>query len=624
MPLVNPFEKLRDYKISKARVLKALDTSPSQTANQKRPRRPMSTTSSLSGSDNPPPRKISTGKPPLSRKKKSEADTRKPTEKKSSLQNTLRRGSKAAISSIWNKDHPVHDSPSTADPKPSQARPSWGVSNPTRGKSGPSQLPIPNRGSSAMRIPDGPRAPQRGNPNYFSSRDLGLVNTKELQRSTSRTSYYSVHERRRDSLVSLTDTYSIHSTENRPPSPTAVRTHLKAQSSILRRSEKDVTVTPSSPKKSHQRAKSYVPSIYTLKTNNSETSLILAIPSSKGAFENEESIKAFARTGSIDSIFPRHHIVRNMARFVRFASASYGASFMRVMGITTASGFPTPENTEHHYEHHSFSHHTQLSASTILLSSFVDPQGGTDSMGQTNTGVPMVHFVSLDHDSRAVVLTCRGTLGFEDILTDMTCDYDDLILRGKTYKVHKGIHASALRLLSGNGSRVLTTLAAALEEFPEYGLVLCGHSLGGGVTALLAIMISEPGGRNSPFVTAADYQHPQFIGTNANPSATPQPLVRLPSGRPIHVYAYGPPATISHSLRLATRGLITTLVNGQDIVPYLSLGVLRDLQAVALAFKTDDSGAKGEVRARVWAAITTGLADKWYGNRVAAAWGGGR
>jgi Lipase (class 3) len=426
-------------------------------------------------------------------------------------------------------------------------------------------------------------------------------------------------------VVSLTDTYSIHSTENRPPSPTAVRTHLKAQSSILRtRSEKDVTITPSSPQISHRGAKSYVPSIYTLKTNNSETSLVLAVPSSKGAFENEESIRAFTRTGSIDSIFPRHHIVRNMARFVRFASASYGASFMRVMGITTASGSPTPRNMEHHSEHHSFSHHTQLPASTILLSSFVDPQGGTNSMGQTNTGVPMVHFVSLDHDSRAVVLTCRGTLGFEDILTDMTCDYDDLVLRGKTYKVHKGIHASALRLLLGNGSRVLATLATALEEFPEYGLVMCGHSLGGGVTALLAIMISEPGDKNSSFVTAASYQHPQhLIGTESNPGTTPQPLVRLPPGRPIHVYAYGPPATISPSLRLATRSLVTTLVNGQDLVPYLSLGVLHDLQAVALAFKTDDTGAKGEVRARAWAGITSGLAGKWYGNRVAAAAGHG-
>jgi len=288
------------------------------------------------------------------------------------------------------------------------------------------------------------------------------------------------------------------------------------------------------------------------------------------------------------------------------------------MGITTSTGGTSTEmDTSHHHEHHSFSNHTQLPADTILLSSFVDPQGGSDSTGHTNTGVPMVHFVSLDHDSKAVVLTCRGTLGFEDVLTDMTCDYDELTWRGKAYKVHKGIHASARRLLDGAGGRVLATIKAALEEFYDYGLVMCGHSLGGGVTALLAIMISEPSGSGSAFVTASEYQRPQLLLTSAGDSGSAPSTLRLPPGRPIHVYAYGPPATVSPSLRLATRGLITTIVNGQDLVPYLSLGVLHDLQAVALTFKTDDSGAKGEVRSRVWAGLTSSFTDRWYSCRRA-------
>jgi hypothetical protein len=74
---------------------------------------------------------------------------------------------------------------------------------------------------------------------------------------------------------------------------------------------------------------------------------------------------------------------------------------------------------------------------------------------------------------------------------------------------------------------------------------------------------------------------------------------------------------MSPTLRLATRGLITTIINGQDLVPYLSLGVLHDLQAVALTFKTDTTGAKGEVRARVWSGLTSGLSDKWYAGRPA-------
>jgi hypothetical protein len=235
--------------------------------------------------------------------------------------------------------------------------------------------------------------------------------------------------------------------------------------------------------------------------------------------------------------------------------------------------------------------------------------------GSTGTGIPMVHFVTLDHVSHAVVLTCRGTLGFEDVLTDMTCDYDLITYGGKKYEVHKGMMASARRLLEGGGGRVMATIKAALEEFPEYGLVLCGHSLGGGVSALLAILISEPG-TGTAFVTKGEEEYgrqPLLITSSSNKgTAIPRPaeILKLPAGRPVHVYAYGPPATMSPSLRLVTRGLVTTVVNNQDIVPYLSLGILHDFQAVALAFKTDESGAKGEVRKRVW----EGLKGKWYNN----------
>ncbi|KAH8654538.1 hypothetical protein BGZ60DRAFT_532906 [Tricladium varicosporioides] len=579
-----------------------------ESANQKRSRKPMSSSSSISGAENTPSRNTTLTKPPPAKKAKSE----KPplTEKKSSFRNALRKGSGTALSNLWNKDNTSSES---SIPNKSTEKPPWGSTR-RNSTAKTSKTTVALRNSSIIPARDAPQPPQRGNPNYFSSRDLGIAQAGNIPRSPSRASYFSIHESRRDSIVSQTDTYSIHSADTRPGSPTAFRSQLKAQSQILRaRSEKNIVASQLSPSINHRRSKSHVPSIYTLRTNNSATSLMLAPRPRPSAFEDLESIGSLARTGFVDGLFPQHHIVRNITRFIRFASASYGASFLRVMGIATSK---TPNLKEidaiHHHEHHSFSSHTQLPPDTILLSSFVDPQGGTDATGNTNTGVPMVHFVSLDHDSKAVVLTCRGTLGFEDVLTDMTCDYDTLSWRGKDYSVHKGIHASARRLLDGKGSRVMATITAALEEFPDYGLVMCGHSLGGGVTALLAIMIAEPSSdiSSTAFVTTfSNYSSSQLLLTNTNETGT---TLYLPPGRPIHVYAYGPPATLSPSLRLATRGLITTIINGQDLVPYLSLGVLHDLQAVALAFKTDDSGAKGEVRNRVWANILGGLKDKWY------------
>jgi hypothetical protein len=576
--------------------------------NQKRSRQPMSATSSISGSETHP-RKALGGKSLKKLKSEKPLIVKATTERKGTFREALKKGSGSSISNLWNKDQP------TELPQSKVARPSWGAPTPP-----PKPLRVASqRKTTILSDRDAPRPPQRGNPNYFTSRDLGLTVPDTGQPSPSLASFYSIHEQRRDSIVSQTDTYSIHSFGSRPASPTTFRTHMRAHSSVMQaRSEKNISSRPPSPH-GHRRSKSVVPSIYTLNASNSATSLVLTSHPQPGAFEDSNSLEFLMQSGHVDGLFPQHHIVRNMTRFIRFASASYGASFLRVMGIATSSTKSKPKEfeTNHHHEHHSFSNHTQLPPSTILLSSFVDPEGGTDATGHTGTGVPMVHFVSLDHDSKAVVLTCRGTLGFEDVLTDMTCDYDEITYHGKCYKAHMGIHASAKRLLS---SRVLVTIKAALEEFPDYGLVLCGHSLGGAVTAVLAIMISEPCSTGTAFITSSgSYEKSQLLlPSSSDPGTAPEPQSHLPPGRPIHVYAYGPPASISPSLRLATRGLITSVVNGQDLVPYLSLGVLHDLQAVALAFKNDDSGAKGEVRKRVWEGLQGSFRDKWYQNGAGA------
>ncbi|KAH8803301.1 hypothetical protein F5884DRAFT_805052 [Xylogone sp. PMI_703] len=557
-----------------------------RSANQKRPRQSMDATSSISSSEN------DSTKASKSKGSHREVAPVKHTEKKSSIRNALKKSSGATITNLWNKDSPSHttstSSKSNQDPS---LRPAWVSPN--------NKYTKPSNSTHKSGITH-VRQASRGNSNYFSSKDLG----KDIPRSPS-ASYYSVHEHRRDSIVSQTDTYSIHSIDTRPGSPSTFRSQVKTQNTkLLTASEKNAVLKPPpSPLKTHRRNTSYVPSIYTLKTNNSETSLAIAPFTAKMTLSDPEALESLSQTGFVEGLFPQRHFISNISRFVRFASASYGSNFLRLLGLAKSkSSSNTDISKALHHEHTSFSNHTDLPADTILLSSFVDPQGGTDSSGNTNTGIPMVHFVSLDHDSKAVVLTCRGTLGFEDVLTDLTCEYDEMIWRGKSYSVHKGIYASARRLLNGGEGRVVATIKAALEEFPDYGLVMCGHSLGGGVTAVLAIMISEPASDGNGFVTAMDRNELPIQDYNMNPSLI------LPSGRPVYVYSYGPPATISTSLRLATRNLITTIVNGQDLVPFLSLGVLHDLQAVALAFKNDDSGAKAEVKGRVWGGFVNG----WY------------
>ncbi|KXX78825.1 Sn1-specific diacylglycerol lipase beta [Madurella mycetomatis] len=483
---------------------------------------------------------------------------------------------------------------------------------------GPSDLVAPSRESSLLA--SNPTSPTQGA--FEEAR-------RRPRRTPSGTSFLSVRESLCESAISLTETYSTSIGEHRRVS---VLSEATISSPVTKKVEPDREVhnQQGAPDRDHRRLKSrtYTPSIYTLRANASETSLIPYHTHDRwSAFSGTEALGTLKQAGVVDGMFPAHHLLRNITRYMRFASASYGSKFLTVLGIATQMPIPGASDNTHH-ELRSFAHHTKSNPSSILLSSFIDPQGGSDGTGSTNTGVPLVHYISLDHESKTVVLTCRGTLGFEDVLADMTCEYDDLVWRGKSYKVHKGVHASARRLLYGGDGRVLYTLKTALEEFPGYGLVLAGHSLGGAVTSLLGVMLSEPnpfpGPSSSFFITASSEPHtnllpPVATDDRARPPPLLPPHICLPANRPIHVYAYGPPSTMSSALRAATRGLVTTVVHGNDLVPFLSLGVLHDFQAAALALKTDNSAAKSDLRQRVWTALRDGVARAYRNDTTAAA-----
>lgn len=276
--------------------------------------------------------------------------------------------------------------------------------------------------------------------------------------------------------------------------------------------------------------------------------------------------------------FPPEHVTLSMAKYMRFATASYGQSFMSVLGVGKYySPYGGYNGGPLHSEHYAFAHHTRLNLDDILLSSY------SDSATDDKAGIPLVHFVAIDHNAKAVVLTIRGTLGIEDILTDLTCDYEVMQWNDQEWKAHGGMLRCA-QILKRRTSRVLATIREALESLgEEYGLIICGHSLGGGVGSILGILLSEIQS-DGTFVTSS-------VQAKSN-------LFALPPKRRIHCFAYGPPASISEELRVKTRGLITTVVYGLDIVPCLSLGVLRDFQNVALAFKNDQEGIVADIRKR--------------------------
>lgn len=558
--------------------LPAESTKSHREANQKKPRASINTDTARSkvGAAR---KSSSVTKRPAPRNTANSSAGDRGAEKKSGLRQFLREGSQP-LSNIWHKDVTSPGSKLQSRPRAST------LVKPTHPRK-PSIIIRTSSDQSEPAVPD------------------------PFPRSSSRTSHVSIQERRRGSIISHTDTsYSVYSTGGASlHSPSASQSEVSLVPSWLRSSQDGHHLGP--PPSGRPGSLRKTPSLYSLASNDSQASVVLSYYYQKSAYTATDALAGLRHDGVIDGVFPRVHVLRNITRYMRFSSASYGSNFLKLMGISKEMPLSRTWDSTHVDVRH-FVHHTESDMQSILLASFVDPQGGTDSSGSTGTGVPLVHYVSLDHDAKAVVLACRGTLGFEDVLADMTCDYDFLTWRGRAHKVHKGVHASARRLLYGGDRRVLVTIREALLEFPDYGLVLCGHSLGGAVTALLGVMLSEPNPADTGFVTAIE--PPDRPVGDQKPDGLRPVHSTLPPRRQIHVYAYGPPGTMSASLRKRTRGLITTIVYGNDIVPYLSLGVLHDFQSVAVAFKNDQNQAKAEIRQRLWKAFHSGVADKWYGN----------
>ncbi|PRQ70086.1 hypothetical protein AAT19DRAFT_11739 [Rhodotorula toruloides] len=306
--------------------------------------------------------------------------------------------------------------------------------------------------------------------------------------------------------------------------------------------------------------------------------------------------------------FPHQHLVSNLQHFARYSSAAYGQSFLRILGIAKHE-FKFP-HTEIHANNHAFAHHVGIHVEDILLSSFTNP-APTFGTGKLS---PIVNYVALDHSIKAVVLACRGSLGLSDILTDLTCSYEPISVHDgdphASYFVHSGMYGSATVLQRGT---VHDVIRDALKRFPDYGLVICGHSLGGGVASLLSLLWSS---RSSTFA-----EHARSIEEHTGHSIAHPPISTpfvtsytsgLPPGRPISCYTYGVPCVASPDLVAYCRGLVTSTIHNYDIVPTLSLGVLRDFKSMAMGFYAEQ-GVCEEIVGRV-----IGLCQKRFMARRAA------
>ncbi|GAB1600241.1 sn1-specific diacylglycerol lipase beta-like [Argonauta hians] len=99
-------------------------------------------------------------------------------------------------------------------------------------------------------------------------------------------------------------------------------------------------------------------------------------------------------------------------------------------------------------------------------------------------------FVSVDHKNAAVVIAVRGTLSFQDALTDLTANTEKMFeTEEPDFSCHKGILQAARYIR--NELEVQSIIERGFQKTGSQKIVVTGHSLGAGTAAILAILLKE-------------------------------------------------------------------------------------------------------------------------------------
>lgn len=182
------------------------------------------------------------------------------------------------------------------------------------------------------------------------------------------------------------------------------------------------------------------------------------------------------------------------------------------------------------------------------------------------------YYVAFDHKVDAIVICIRGTANMVDTLTDVSATQDQFTARrfptpssspvaslsnlpdldtggvghdGAAYVQGYG-HAGVLRSARNLYETVRENVLEAVSKYPDYTIVTTGHSLGGAIAAVLALLFRD------------DVECPNAVSV-----------------------AFGPPPCVTYDLAEQTAALGMTVVNGPDIVPRLSVALLLPLFATA-------------------------------------------
>eukprot|EP00299_Pterocystis_sp_00344_P008964 c3615_g1_i1.p1 GENE.c3615_g1_i1~~c3615_g1_i1.p1 ORF type:complete len:686 (-),score=170.45 c3615_g1_i1:63-2120(-) len=240
-------------------------------------------------------------------------------------------------------------------------------------------------------------------------------------------------------------------------------------------------------------------------------------------------------------------ILEDSIRFVRYAIASYGWMMFTMMNPATAlcrlcrcCGAPNAVgdnccrcNASAVREQTKFGNDVEIVYESFRNDFLVKP-----------------FLVAVDHNRKAVILSIRGTLSVSDCITDgLAQSFEvDIPLPPNQFNgnesssppaalkayVHKGMWLSAkamVDLIDANQS-----FKAAVEQYPEYRIIITGHSLGGGLSVLVSLLL-----RVKPL------------------------FARL------RCFAFAPPPVVSVEAAVYCESFLLSIFGGKDLVPRMSV-----------------------------------------------------
>mmetsp|Transcript_19001 Transcript_19001/g.29265 ORF Transcript_19001/g.29265 Transcript_19001/m.29265 type:complete len:407 (+) Transcript_19001:654-1874(+) len=159
-----------------------------------------------------------------------------------------------------------------------------------------------------------------------------------------------------------------------------------------------------------------------------------------------------------------------------------------------------------------------------------------------------VYFMVKDVERRKIVLCIRGTLSARDVLTDLCCTAEDFVPHGnntsKKTMHNSRAHHGMLEAARAVDRMTQRTVAAQMAENPDYGLVLIGHSLGGGVAAVLGTLWQDL----FPDLMVYSYGCPCVGPLNTKPTENMNIVSVVGEGDPFSCLSLGHIADISAAL----------------------------------------------------------------------------